>query len=289
MRLGANRTIKASDESRAAWEALNVTSGALFSWNAASTYLQPSPYFGTAEGPDTLKDLRPIAILGDAINTDHIAPVGSIAATSAAGQFLLARGTAPKDFNSYGTRRASPEIVVRSFFANHMLKNRLAAGRTGSFTRLLPDGEIISIYEAVEYYAKTGDRLVILAGQEYGCGSSRDTAAKACYLAGVKAVIARSFERIHRSNLINMGIWPLTFRGSDTIDTLRLYDVVSVSITALPRDYASPMNATVIAALKNGEQHNFAVDVKIATAGELATVLAGGLLSESLAAAAPPA
>ena len=284
---GEERKITASDESRAAWEALSIAPGALYHWDAESTYLRPSPYFanGTNE-PAKLKDLRPIAVLGDAINTDHIAPVGFITPASAAGQFLLSRGIALKDFNSYGTRRASPEIVARSLFANHMLENRLADGRTGSFTKLLPDGEIVTIYDAVEHYAKAGIGLVILAGQEYGCGSSRDTAAKACYLAGVRAVIARSFERIHRSNLVNMGIWPLAFRAPDTIDTLGLCSAVSLSITALPTRHTPQMTAALTAVMKNGEQRTFAVDVKAATASELTTLRASGLLSETLAAAA---
>ncbi len=284
---GEERTIKASDESRAAWETLSFAPGALYRWDDASTYLRPSPYFanGTDEAA-ALKDLRPIAVLGDAINTDHIAPVGFITPASAAGQFLLSRGTALKDFNSYGTRRASPEIVARSFFANHMLKNRLAEGRTGSFTRLLPDGQIVSIYDAVQHYAEADIGLVILAGQEYGCGSSRDTAAKACYLAGVKAVIARSFERIHRSNLVNMGIWPLAFRAADTIDTLGLCAAVSLSITALPQRFTPQVSAAVTAVMKDGERRTFAVDVKATTANELTTLWAGGLLSETLAAVA---
>lgn len=285
---GARHKIKASEESRAAWDALSVVPSGLYRWDGASTYLRPSPYFRITENTRALDGLRPITVLGDAINTDHIAPVGAIATGSAAGQFLIAHGTASKDFNSYGTRRASPEVVARSFFANPMLKNRLAEGRAGSFTRIVPDGDIVSIYEAVEHYAKAGDGLVILAGQEYGCGSSRDTAAKACYLAGVKAVVACSFERIHRSNLVNMGIWPLTFRKPDSIDTLGLCGMVSVAITDLPMSFSPQMSATATAVLNTGAERRFAVDVKIATLSEFDTLVAGGLLSETLAASVLP-
>lgn len=279
------KDIKASEASRKAWEALSYRPGALYDWDEASTYLKPSPYFaGTGDAP-AITGLRPIAVLGDGINTDHIAPVGFIKAGSAAGQFLLSRGVLPKDFNSYGTRRASPEIVARSFLANHTLENRLAGEQIGSFTKLLPDGDIVPIFDAVQHYAQEGTRLVILAGRDYGSGSSRDTAAKASYLAGVKAVIAQSFERIHRSNLINMGIWPLAFYGTDTIDTLEIADAVSFSVTSLPTLFAPQKFASVSATLKDHSTKHFDVEVKIVTPGELNTLLAGGLLVETLSAA----
>ena len=187
-----------------------------------------------------------------------------------------------KDFNSYGTRRASPEIVARSFLANHTLKNQLADGRTGSWTRLLPDGNIVPIFDAVEHYVQDGAGLVILAGRDYGSGSSRDTAAKACYLAGVKAVIAQSFERIHRSNLVNMGIWPLTFSGTASVESLGLADAVSISVGSLPTKFAPQMNVNVIAEMTGGSTKSFDVEIKIATASELKTLLAGGILAETL-------
>ena len=285
---GAGRGIKASEESRTAWEALGYEQNALFAWNADSTYLKPSPYFGKANdnrapnGAQSLSGLRPIAVLGDGINTDHIAPVGFITPASAAGRFLTSRGIEQRDFNSYGTRRASPEIVARSFLANHTLKNQLADGRAGSWTRLLPDGNIVPIYDAVEHYVQDGVGLVILAGRDYGSGSSRDTAAKACYLTGVKAVIAQSFERIHRSNLINMGIWPLTFSGTESVESLGLADAVSISVSSLPTKFAPQMTVSVIAEMRRGNTKGFDVEIKIATAGELKTLLAGGILAETL-------
>lgn len=283
---GAGRAIQASEESRKAWEALTFAPGSLYTWDRNSTYLNPSPYFGaptpTHDELSHLDNLRPIAVLGDGINTDHIAPVGFIKAESAAGRYLTAHGVARVDFNSYGTRRASPDIVARSFFANHTLENRLAPGRTGSVTRLIPDGSIVSIYEAVEHYAKQGAGLVILAGRDYGSGSSRDTAAKASYLAGVKVVVAQSFERIHRSNLINMGIWPLAFDDAVSVDTLGLVDALSLSVTALPAQFGPRMTARVSAAMKDGSRKEFGVVVKVATRSELRTLRAGGILAETL-------
>jgi aconitate hydratase A / 2-methylisocitrate dehydratase len=285
----SERNIAASAESREAWEALSFACDDLYAWNAESTYIQPSPYFRSssvstaAAQLSQLRDLRPIVVLGDAINTDHIAPVGFIASTSAAGRYLTARGIALSDFNSYGTRRASSDIVARSFFANHRLNNQLANGKAGSFTRILPDGEIVPLYNAVEHYARMGTGLIIIGGAEYGCGSSRDTAAKACYLAGVRAVLAKSFERIHRSNLINMGIWPLVFVGAESADTLGLVDAVSLSLELLPQHFAARMTGTVSATKKDGSARTFEVEFKVATANELVTLFSGGLLAETLA------
>lgn len=286
------RRITASAESQTAWEELNFARDELYAWNPDSTYIQPSPYFArgrrTTPGNDILqiRDLRPIVVLGDGINTDHIAPVGFITPTSAAGRYLSARSVELKDFNSYGTRRASPDIVARAFFANHRLNNQLARGKTGSFTQIFPDGGIVPIYDAVQHYAQEGAGLIIIAGRDYGSGSSRDTAAKACYLAGVEAVIAKSFERIHRSNLVNMGIWPLTFGETESADTLGLVDAVSFSLGLLPKSYTPHMTANVIAAMKDGTTNSFNVEIKVTTPKEFKTLLAGGILAETLSEAA---
>lgn len=285
---GGERTITASAESRAAWDSLSYIPSALYAWDPNSAYVNPSPYFRkaqdnpAADGSLAITELRPIAVLGDGITTDHIAPVGFITSGSAAGRYLSARGIESKDFNSYGTRRASPDVVARSFLANHTLKNELARGHGGSFTQTLPDGNIVPIYDAVQHYAKTNTGLVIIAGRDYGSGSSRDTAAKACYLAGVRAVIAQSFERIHRSNLVNMGIWPLTFAGTSSSAELGLADAVKFSIAALPAQYAPQMTGTVAVTMKDGSTKIFDVNVKIVTRGELNTLLYGGLLIETL-------
>lgn len=281
---GAANGIKASEESRSAWEALDYERTALFAWDDDSTYLKPSPYFETIMDGEVqmLSGLRPIAVLGDGINTDHIAPVGFITPGSAAGQFLSSRGVQAKDFNSYGTRRASPEVVARSFLASHALENRLAAGRAGSFTQLIPDGNIVTIWDAVQLYAKDEIDTVILAGRDYGSGSSRDTAAKASYLARVKAVVAQSFERIHRSNLVNMGIWPFAFTAPESVDSLALLDAIGFSISSLPTTFSSRMTAKVVATMKNGGDRQFDVEVRVATSGEFRILLAGGLLPDAL-------
>ena len=283
------REIVASEESRKAWNALPEAPGARYTWDHDSTYLKPSPYFSRTGGDREFRGLRPIAMFGDSINTDHIAPVGFIKIDSAAGRFLSESGVAPKDFNSYGTRRASPEIVARSFFANHTLQNRMADGTTGSVTRLLPGGEIVGIFEAVETYAKQGAGLVVLAGRNYGGGSSRDTAAKASYLAGVQVVIAQSFERIHRSNLVNMGIVPLQFADGQTIDSLGLLDAVRFDIARLPSRFSPNMTARVSALLCDGSSVTFDTAMRIATATELTTVSSGGILAEMAAGWAPAA
>jgi aconitate hydratase len=278
------RKIVASEESRNAWNALPMTIGPLYAWGHNSTYVRPSPYFAestrTGKNGIELRGLRPIAMFGDAINTDHIAPVGFIKTDSAAGQFLLAQGVAPKDFNSYGTRRANPEIVARSFFANHTLQNRMTESTSGSVTRLLPSGNVVPIFDAVEAYGKEGVGVIVIAGRNYGSGSSRDTAAKASYLAGVKAVIARSFERIHRSNLVNMGIVPLEFTQGQSIDSLGLLDAVSFDIAALPSEFSPHMTAVVTASLRGGAKMKFETTARISTASELKTILAGGILTE---------
>jgi len=283
----AKRDIVASEESRNAWNTLPVRATPLYAWDHSSTYLKPSPYFAESpqngNRPSALRGLRPIAMFGDAINTDHIAPVGFIKADSAAGRFLSAQRVAPKDFNSYGTRRASPEIVARSFFANHTLQNRVVEAKNGSVTRLLPGGDVVPIFDAVEAYAKERVGLVVVAGRNYGSGSSRDTAAKASYLAGVKAVIAQSFERIHRSNLVNMGIIPLEFTDGQSIDSLGLLGAVSFDISALSSKFAPNMTALVAAWLRDGKKVTFETIVRIATASELKSALAGGILTEMVA------
>src|SRR5439155_17095860 len=184
------------------------------------------PYFnGMQRTPPAVADIngaRVLALLGDSITTDHISPAGSIKAQSPAGKYLIEHGIAPKDFNSYGARRGNHEVMVRGTFANVRLRNMLAPGTEGGFTRHLPDGEVMSIYDAAVKYEQESVPLIILAGKEYGSGSSRDWAAKGPKLLGVSAVIAESFERIHRSNLIGMGVLPLQFKAGENADSLGL-------------------------------------------------------------------
>jgi aconitate hydratase len=195
------------------WGMIAVPKGQLFEWGKNSTYVKHPPYFeGMGKVPSPIRDIRgarALALLGDSITTDHISPAGSIKADGPAGKYLVAHGVAKADFNSYGSRRGNHEVMVRGTFANVRLKNRIAPGTEGGVTRHLPDGETMSIFDAATKYAEEKVPLVVIAGKEYGSGSSRDWAAKGPKLLGVRAVLAESYERIHRSNLVGMGIVPL--------------------------------------------------------------------------------
>jgi aconitate hydratase len=208
------------------WNAIPVGEGQLYEWNAKSTYIQEPPFFEAvgAEIPhiQDIRGARALAFLGDSITTDHISPAGNIAADSPAGKYLIANGVQARDFNSYGSRRGNDRVMTRGTFANIRLKNRLVPGVEGGVTVYLPDGDRMSIYEAAEKYRLKGIPTIILAGKEYGTGSSRDWAAKGTNLLGVKAVLAESFERIHRSNLIGMGVLPLVFQPGQNADSLGL-------------------------------------------------------------------
>jgi aconitate hydratase len=208
------------------WNSLQVASGDLYEWSDDSTYIKKPPYFDKmadpSGAPTGFSGMRALAVLGDSITTDHISPAGSIPVDSPAGQYLISLGVQPKDFNSYGSRRGNHEVMVRGTLANIRLRNRLAPGTEGGFTSHLPDGEIMWIYNASMKYQQEGVPLLILAGKEYGSGSSRDWAAKGVNLLGVRAVIAESFERIHRSNLVGMGVLPLEFLPGQSAESLGL-------------------------------------------------------------------
>ncbi|MGA2276731.1 MAG: aconitate hydratase AcnA, partial [Terracidiphilus sp.] len=208
------------------WQGLKFPSGEVYHWEPDSTYIRKAPYFdGITPAPAPVTDIlgaRVLAILGDSVTTDHISPAGSIKTNGPAGKYLAAHGVKPSEFNSYGSRRGNHEVMVRGTFANVRLRNKLAPGTEGGVTRLLPEGEPMSIFDASVKYAERGVPLIILAGKEYGSGSSRDWAAKGPKLLGVRAVIAESFERIHRSNLVGMGILPLQFQPGETVESLGL-------------------------------------------------------------------
>jgi aconitate hydratase len=196
------------------WKALEIPEGDRYAWDDESTYVKQPPYFedmpaDAPEGFEQIEGARAIAVLGDSVTTDHISPAGAIKKDSPGGQYLVEHGVEPREFNSYGSRRGNHEVMMRGTFANIRLRNQLAPGTEGGVTRHLPDGEEMSIYDAAVKYAEEGVPLVVLGGEEYGSGSSRDWAAKGTNLLGVKAVIANSFERIHRSNLVGMGVLPL--------------------------------------------------------------------------------
>ncbi len=208
------------------WNSLPVPHGDLYEWDGDSTYVKNPPYFvgmPATPGPvAAVTKARVLAVLGDSITTDHISPAGSIKADGPAGRYLIAHGVPVSEFNSYGARRGNHEVMVRGTFANVRLRNRLAPGTEGGWTRHLPDGEVMSIFDASEKYQKEGVPLLVLAGKEYGSGSSRDWAAKGPKLLGIRAVVAESYERIHRSNLVGMGVLPLQFEPGQNVETLGL-------------------------------------------------------------------
>jgi aconitate hydratase len=261
------------------WGAIEGSGGETFSWDPASTYVKKPPYFeSTGPDPAPVEDIvggRVLAILGDSVTTDHISPAGSIAAGTPAARYLESHGVARPDFNSYGARRGNHEVMVRGTFANIRLKNLLAPGTEGGVTVHLPDGEQTSIFEASERYIGDGVPLVVLAGREYGSGSSRDWAAKGPNLLGVRAVIAGSFERIHRSNLIGMGVLPLQFPDGQSAQSLGLTGDEIFDITGLGslNDGKSPKEVEVRAG-----EITFRARVRIDTPMEAAYFRHGGIL-----------
>jgi aconitate hydratase len=259
------------------WKSLDVPTGDAFKWDDSSTYVRRPPYFdGMEREPAGVKDIRGarvLAVLGDSVTTDHISPAGSIKTESPAGSYLVEHGVERKDFNSYGSRRGNHEVMIRGTFANIRLRNQLAPGTEGGLTRHLPDGEQMSIYDAAERYASDGVPLVILAGKEYGSGSSRDWAAKGTMLLGVRAVIAESYERIHRSNLIGMGVLPLQYKSGENRESLGLTGEETFEITGLEGLDRIPREIEV----KAGEK-TFTATVRIDTPGEQEYYRHGGIL-----------
>jgi aconitate hydratase len=223
-----------------------------------------------------IKNARVLAVLGDMVTTDHISPAGSIGVKTPAGQYLLSLGVQSKDFNSYGARRGNHEVMVRGTFANIRLRNLLAPGTEGGFTTHFPSGEVTSIYDAAMRYQRDQVPLIILAGKEYGAGSSRDWAAKGTALLGVRAVIAESYERIHRSNLIGMGVVPLQFKDGDTAASLGLTGRETFSIAGLGKSRVD--EAEVTAKREDGKVHKFKARVRIDTPKEQEYFVHGGIL-----------
>jgi aconitate hydratase len=268
------------------WRKLPVPAGDLFQWDPSSTYVKHPPYFeGMGTKPPPAQDIRGarvLAVLGDSITTDHISPAGSIKAQSPAGRYLIEHGIEPKDFNSYGSRRGNHEVMVRGTFANVRLKNLLAPGTEGGVTRHLPDGQQMSIFDAAMRYEQECVPLAILAGKEYGSGSSRDWAAKGPRLLGVRAVIAESYERIHRSNLVGMGVLPLQFAPGDSVAKLELTGEEVYAIEGLAEGVASGFakgrNITVRAKRADGGEQVFRARARIDTPQEVLYYQHGGIL-----------
>ena len=254
------------------WKSLTVPEGLRFAWGPQSTYIKHPPFFeGLSREPAPLRDIlgaRVLAFVGDSVTTDHISPAGSIPKTSPAGQYLIERGVDPKDFNSYGARRGNHEVMMRGTFANLRLRNRLVPGVEGGFTRHLPDGAQMTMYDASMAYQKDGVPLIVLAGQEYGSGSSRDWAAKGPRLLGVRAAIAQSFERIHRSNLIGMGVLPLQFETPATAESLGLTGEEVYDIKGIGRGVKPGARIEVTATAPSGKMTIFSTIARIDTPDE---------------------
>jgi aconitate hydratase len=266
------------------WRSLPTPTGDTFEWAEESTYVRKPPYFeGMEREPAPVRDItgaRVLARLGDSVTTDHISPAGSIKPDSPAGRYLAEHGVQKRDFNSYGSRRGNHEVMIRGTFANIRLRNLLLDGVEGGFTKNLLTGEQTSIYEAAQAYAEAGVPLVVLAGKEYGSGSSRDWAAKGTSLLGVRAVITESYERIHRSNLIGMGVLPLQFPAGESADSLGLDGTETFDITGIEalNDGTTPRTVHVAARKESGESVEFDAVVRIDTPGEAEYYRNGGIL-----------
>ena len=268
------------------WQNLKFPTGDTYQWEPDSTYIRKAPYFdGMPAKPAPVEDIkgaRVLAVLGDSVTTDHISPAGSIKLNGPAGKYLVEHGVKPTDFNSYGSRRGNHEVMVRGTFANVRLRNKLAPGTEGGVTRLLPEGEGMSIFDASVKYAERGTPLVILAGKEYGSGSSRDWAAKGPRLLGVRAVIAQSYERIHRSNLVGMGILPLQFENGQSAESLGLsgeevFDLEGIRLM-LEHKFAHGRTLKVNTTDSAGVKKDFNATVRIDTPQEILYYENGGIL-----------
>lgn len=264
------------------WRAIQVPDAKTYTWQDDSTYIQHPPFFEhIAEAPPTVADIHAaniLAVLGDSVTTDHISPAGNIKKDSPAGRYLSEHGVAYADFNSYGSRRGNHEVMMRGTFANIRIKNEMLGGEEGGNTLYVPTGDKLAIYDAAMRYQQDGTPLVIVAGKEYGTGSSRDWAAKGTNLLGVKAVIAESFERIHRSNLVGMGVLPLQFKDGQDRKALKLTGKEVLSISGLSGELKPHMNLKVAVKREDGSQDSFEVLCRIDTQNEVEYFKAGGIL-----------
>lgn len=269
-------------EFNARWNALPTPTGELYEWDDKSTYIrQPSFFVGLSKEPAPTKDIRRaavLALLGDSVTTDHISPAGAIAQSSPAGQYLVEHDVDVRHFNSYGSRRGNHEVMVRGTFANIRIRNQMAQGTEGGVTTHVPSAEVMPIYDAATRYMDAGTPTIILAGKEYGTGSSRDWAAKGTYLLGTKAVIAESFERIHRSNLIGMGVLPLQFQEGQSWRTLDITGLETFDIVGLERGLKPAQQVTVHAAHPDGSESSFDVMVRLDSTVEIEYYQNGGIL-----------
>ncbi|MDQ6922418.1 MAG: aconitate hydratase AcnA, partial [Candidatus Dormibacteraeota bacterium] len=264
------------------WQRMEAPTGQIYEWDADSTYVQEPPYFeGMKPEPEPMRDVaggRVLVMVGDSVTTDHISPAGSIPAASPAGQYLLSKGVEKVDFNSYGARRGNHEVMMRGTFANIRLRNEVALGKEGYWTRHLPSGEEMTIFDAGERYRAEGVPLVVIAGKEYGSGSSRDWAAKGPMLLGVRMVIAESFERIHRSNLVGMGVLPLQFASGEGRQSLGLTGEEEFTVRGIEAGL-QPRQELEVEATRDGETRRFKATVRVDNETELEYMRHGGVLS----------
>jgi aconitate hydratase len=264
------------------WNEIPSSSGDVYQWETESTYIREPPYFedfhSTLQPVSDVKGARPLAIFGDSVTTDHISPAGAIKPSSPAGLYLQDRGVDIKDFNSYGARRGNHEVMVRGTFANVRIKNLMVPGVEGGVTIYQPDGERMSIYDAAMRYQDEGVPLVIVAGQEYGTGSSRDWAAKGTSLLGVKAVIAQSFERIHRSNLVGMGVLPCQFKDDMSAASLKLDGTETFDLLGVESGIEPRQDVTLVIHRASGETEEIPITLRIDTSIEVDYYKHGGIL-----------
>ena len=265
------------------WQAIKADgSGETYSWDEKSTYVANPPYFqgmsSTSGAISDIKNANILALFGDSITTDHISPAGNIKKDSPAGKFLTEHGVNVADFNSYGARRGNHEVMMRGTFANIRIKNEMLGGKEGGNTKYIPTGEEMPIYDAAMKYQETATPLVIFAGKEYGTGSSRDWAAKGTILLGVKAVITESFERIHRSNLVGMGVLPLVFKNGQTRADLKLTGDEVISITGFEQGITPRMDVNLTVKRKDGTSEEHKLLCRIDTADEVDYYNNGGVL-----------
>jgi aconitate hydratase len=268
------------------WNEIPALGEAVYTWNDDSTYVQEPPFFVdmpvNAEGIQPISGARALAMFGDSVTTDHISPAGNIAKDSPAGAFLMSKGVERRDFNSYGARRGNDRVMTRGTFANIRLRNQLLPGSEGGVTKYLPTGEETTIYDAAMRYKETRTPLVILAGRDYGMGSSRDWAAKGTFLMGVKAVIAQSFERIHRSNLVMMGVLPMVFEEGQSWQSLGLTGEEHFTIEGLGNDLQPGQKLDVVAVMQDGESKRFTATARVDTPVEVEYYKNGGILQTVL-------
>jgi aconitate hydratase len=264
------------------WRKVKAKPGLTFDWNNTSTYVQKPTFFeGLSAQPkdvEPINDAHILALLGDSITTDHISPAGSIKSDSPAGKYLSKNKVKAQDFNSYGSRRGNHEIMMRGTFANIRIRNHMAPGTEGGVTKLMPSGKTMAIYDAAMEYAKKSTPLVVFAGKEYGTGSSRDWAAKGTRLLGVRAVVAESFERIHRSNLVGMGVAPLQFTGTDSWASLKLDGSETVTIKGLDGKVKARAKYEMVITTAKGKSRTVKLQSRIDTADEVEYFLNGGIL-----------